>query len=76
MSIPVHQLKADHWYITTHREVRRIDKIEKSRVTYQSTTRDSGEVSWSKLTTVAVAKFAREVVREVPRRSRTLDQER
>jgi hypothetical protein len=66
MSIPVHQLIADRYYITVEREVRRIVKIETGKITYKTAGRNTGEIPWSGLTTVAAEKFAREAVREVP----------
>jgi hypothetical protein len=67
MSIPVHQLIPDRCYITAHREVRRIVRIERGKVTYTTAGRNVGEVPWFRLVSVAPEKFAREVVREVPK---------
>jgi hypothetical protein len=67
MSIPVHQLVADRCYITAHREVRRIVRIERKKVTYAIAGRNVGEVPWSRIVSVAAEKFAREVVRELPK---------
>jgi hypothetical protein len=67
MSIPVDQIMVDRCYSTAHREVRRIVRTEKGKFTYTIAGRNIDEVLWSELTTVAVEKFAREVVREVPK---------
>ena len=65
MSIPVHQLIIDRCYSTAHRQVRRIIRVEGGMVTYTTVGRNIDEVARSGLTTVAIEKFAREVVREI-----------
>ena len=67
MSIPIHQLIVDRCYSTAHREVRRIVGIEDGTVSYTTLGRNMGEVPRSGFTTVAIEKFAREVVREARR---------